>query len=290
MRIESRAIWHHDQTAGTTNHADFEEKRPDYLNRNSIDRSDQNAWEGIFAQVLEDPDSSESRKILREFGDLSVDENERFQKVMHELKGRNVERVVDLGCGLGRHTKKLLERGFTVLAGDLSGSALKYMRHNIGIDAYSTYVERGKLVTAQFDMFGEWPEEFTDADAVIGIQSLYHGNGPEVRGLIEFIGHEILVPEGVLGFSASKDKGRSITGQNSKVSQSQDSTRPPGAYLSYPDGTTVPLEGREAGLPHYYISWQEIPELMLEVGGFEGYAAHDWNGLGYYFIYGYNPM
>jgi len=283
-----RQYWSHDPSAGLVSN-EQKQNTPDYLNRTLQDRMEQNAWEGIFSGVLQDPDSHESRMILKEFGDLSVDENKRFQKVMDELKGRGVNKVVDLGCGIGRHTKKLLDRGFTVYASDLSPSALEYMRHNIGADLYNDYTSRGRLFVAQFDMYSEWPDEFKDVDAVVGIQSLYHGNKEEVHGILSYIGHEVLVPEGVLGFSASKDVSRAITGQNSNKLDSEQTTRPPGAYLNYPEGTSVPLIGREAGLPHYYIKWGEIPELMLNVAEFEGYAAHDWNGLGYYFIYGYNP-
>lgn len=48
--------------------------------------------------------------------------------IIPELKKENARKVLDLGCGVGRHTVCLTSEGFQTYAVDLSPTAVKYCR------------------------------------------------------------------------------------------------------------------------------------------------------------------
>ena len=65
------------------------------------------------------------------------------------MRRRKLQRVYDLGCGVGRHTVFFAQQGFTVTASDVSPSAIEHTRSNLdaaGVDA----------LLHRLDM-GQWP-------------------------------------------------------------------------------------------------------------------------------------
>jgi len=67
---------------------------------------------------------------------LAIDEN--IPKIAQLFKEANVSRVLDLGCGSGRHTIYLTEKGFTVYGIDISDVGVKTARswlHTAGLHA-----------------------------------------------------------------------------------------------------------------------------------------------------------
>jgi len=82
------------------------------------------------------------------------------------LHGRSVERVLDLGCGAGRHVVFLAREGFQVVGQDISAVALRLSRialREAGVTA--------ELV--QHDM-EEIPFPDDSFDAVISVVAIYH--------------------------------------------------------------------------------------------------------------------
>ncbi|MHA2105635.1 MAG: class I SAM-dependent methyltransferase [Candidatus Hodarchaeales archaeon] len=47
------------------------------------------------------------------------------EKLVQLFKKRKVHRILDLGCGMGRHTLYLAKKGFLVIGSDISSTALK---------------------------------------------------------------------------------------------------------------------------------------------------------------------
>lgn len=72
--------------------------------------------------------------------------------------------VLDVGCGIGRNVKVLLERGFNVVALDISNTALKFLKRCIdALDGpYS-----GRLTLVYSDARGRIPLKSNIADMVI---------------------------------------------------------------------------------------------------------------------------
>ncbi len=239
-----------------------------WAERTTADRMTDNAWDRYYCENANDP------QLFEEFGHVS----DRFNYVIRELEKRRVETVVDAACGIGRHTKVLLDHGFQVRAFDLSAEAI-----SIALQANPEFykaIAEGRLTIEQFDMCEPWPESFREVDAVLGMQAIYHCTRSELVNLLRHLREHVLKPGGVLAFSASKRKERALLGDHPSENG--------GDFIVLEDGTHIPLKGREKGLPHYYLSWGEIPILLRDEVGFEDISVYDWNGAGYFFIYGFN--
>lgn len=98
-------------------------------------------------------------------------------------------RVLDLGCGTGRHASGLAAHGFAVTGLDVSPSALELARAQHGDEPGLTFVQHD-VMTAQ-----PWPVD--EVDAVIFVQGLGWGTDADQRRLLRRV-RQCLVPGGIL--------------------------------------------------------------------------------------------
>jgi methylase of polypeptide subunit release factors len=64
-------------------------------------------------------------KIYRDKGDLGYEVLPRIKKASTLFKTKGYKKILDLGCGTGRHSLFLAEQGFEVYATDMSPTAVK---------------------------------------------------------------------------------------------------------------------------------------------------------------------
>lgn len=103
-------------------------------------------------------------------------------------KARGGRKVLDLGCGVGRHALYLAEAGFDVCAIDASETGIAHCR---------TEAERlGLEVDAQVAMMNELPFENHSFDFVVSFNVIYHGDPEIVAGTAREVGR-ILKPKGL---------------------------------------------------------------------------------------------
>jgi len=154
-----------------------------------------------------------------------------FDEAAAEFQRRGCRRVLDLGCGNGRHTVALTQRGFDVTGLDISMSGLRETRkwlHEEGLDAGLLCADTRHSLPLQTDTF----------DAVLSTQVIHHAVIAQVRVAIAEI-RRVLCPGGVAFVTVA-----GLTGD-----------RP----LENEIGpcTVVPQEGSEKGLPHHLFSLEE---------------------------------
>jgi SAM-dependent methyltransferase len=150
-------------------------------------------------------------------------------------------RVVDLGCGSGRHTVFLAQRGLDVIGIDSSPAALNLSREWLTHEGLCARLARA-------DMRQPLPLSGGVCDAVISTQVIHHALLATVRGTAREI-TRILRPGGVLFVSMPSGMDTEDT------------------FQEIEPGTFVPISGREAGLPHHIFSAEELESL------FSGYTV-----------------
>ena len=107
-----------------------------------------------------------------------------------DLKNEKVKKVLDLGCGAGRHSVLLAKSGFEVIGIDISKSALK-------IATRWTKRERLKNVAFVRATMTNIPLRDSCLDAVISISVMHHGFKKDVETTVKEI-HRILGENGKL--------------------------------------------------------------------------------------------
>ncbi|MGA2504603.1 MAG: class I SAM-dependent methyltransferase [Anaerolineales bacterium] len=177
----------------------------------------------------------------------SANVEDRWRIVADELlpvallwKNKNYRNILDLGCGIGRNALYLAKMGFSVSAFDLAADGLAQLykearRGNLNID-----VKLGDMITL--------PYKSGFFDCVLAFHSIYH---TDYDGLIKVLSEIRRV--------IRKD-GQIFITFNSKDSDSWNlfSDRRIDEYTLYK------TEGPEVDIPHTYLEYADVLNLMKE--------------------------
>lgn len=110
-----------------------------------------NPWEGIF--------KSKGRVFDKPQKELVA--------LVKTFKSANVKKILDLGCGSGRHTVMLAKEGFELYSSDESPTAVNMTRQWLEKEALSANLQ-------QFSCYEKFPFADSFFDAVISTRVIYH--------------------------------------------------------------------------------------------------------------------
>jgi len=157
--------------------------------------------------------------------------------IINRWKLKGYKKILDLGCGVGRHSILLAENGFDVYACDLSQQ---------GIDRLNKMIDKNKLKisTIVSDMLNI-PYDSEWFDAVIAFRSIYHTDDNGIRKTIGNINRVL------------KSQGEALVTFNSKNSWSFKNSD---NFIS--SNTIMKTSGQESGIPHFYADKKDIEDLL----------------------------
>jgi SAM-dependent methyltransferase len=153
-----------------------------------------------------------------------------------QLRERGARRVLDLGCGAGRHVIYLARAGFDVCGVDLAENGLAHTRAWLARENLSAELKQGDIAQIPY------PDEFFDA--VISVYVIYHITYPEMQRVVAEI-HRVLKRGGSALVSLQSKRGWRY--QQGKEIE--------------PD-TFVTDVGADARVPHHYSDLAEIGKLF----------------------------
>lgn len=160
--------------------------------------------------------------------------------LLYRWKNLGKTRLLDLGCGKGRHALFFAKEGFEVYALDISES---------GINILKEKSQRCNLkVFALVSDMHSLPYEDEFFDCILAYHAIYHTNRDGLKKVISEI------------YRVLKNGGEFYVTFNSKYSRSFNN--PNNIFLD--DGTVIKREGIEAGIPHYYLDKEEIYSFMKD--------------------------
>jgi tellurite methyltransferase len=121
-----------------------------------------------------------------------LEPDETVVKLMKKLDKSKIKDVLDLGCGIGRHTLCFAKEGFDVTAVDSSSNALDLLRHKLDTLGLHAKVLEGDYSQ---DLFKE--ESF---DFILAFNVIYHGYRETFKDAIQLI-YKWLRPNGSFFFT-----------------------------------------------------------------------------------------
>jgi ubiquinone/menaquinone biosynthesis C-methylase UbiE len=156
-------------------------------------------------------------------------------KVVKYFKKYNVRKVLDLGCGSGRHLVYLAKRGFDVYGIDIAEHGIKIARRWLKEEGLKANLKVG-------DIYRKLPYKNNFFDAIISIRTLHHERIEKIKKLIKEM-ERILKPNGLIFITVTKRESK-------KKIPKEDLWK----IKFIAQRTIIPLTGEENGLIHYYFN------------------------------------
>jgi ubiquinone/menaquinone biosynthesis C-methylase UbiE len=152
------------------------------------------------------------------------------------LEERKTKRILDLGCGAGRHVTYLSERKFESYGSDISETGLKLTKKKL----------RSRKLEAEIIKCDMKSIPYIDSyfDAAICIRTIYHQKLKEIQETISEI-HRVL-----------KKKGLLLANFHSKRSSKY------GKGIKIEENTFMEKNGPEKGVLHHFVDENELHELL----------------------------
>ena len=178
-------------------------------------------------------------RIFTERGRVFIDPHPDINRVVKLIGDADGSRILDLGCGTGRHIVYLARLGCDVYGFDASPKALSMTQEWLNDeDLEATLFEH--------QMEDPFPYENNFFDTVISIQVIHHNLMKNIRKTINEI-ERVLRPGGILFVTVP-------VLHPGPVSEEDD-----WKLVEVEEGTYVPQKGWESGIPHHYFTLEEIP-------------------------------
>ncbi|MBD3405419.1 MAG: methyltransferase domain-containing protein [Candidatus Lokiarchaeota archaeon] len=183
----------------------------------------------IFESIMPDWD-----EIFREKGHVFPSPHPDFPRVVELMKQHEVRRVLDIGCGTGRHLVYLAKHDFETYGFDASPHALELAKRWLQEEDLSADVFQHRMETS-------FPFDDGFFDAIISIQSIHHNMMSDIRSTINEI-ERVTSPRSILFITVP-------TFQPGPVAPEDD-----WELRKVEPDTYIPEKGPESGIPHHYFS------------------------------------
>jgi len=165
-----------------------------------------------------------------------------LERVVQVFQKHQVKRVLDVGCGSGRHLVFLSRRGFETYGFDISQRALSLAQEWLQEEGlHSAIIEHR--------MEERFPYDDAFFDAVVSTQVIHHNRMIEILFTVSEI-ERVLRPCGILFVSFPRLSGVPSEGDKDwELEQIE-----PGTY--------IPRSGPEAGIAHHYFTEDETYKVF----------------------------
>jgi len=129
-------------------------------------------------------------KIFKKYGKVFLKPQEDIPKISKSFKKHDVKRILDLGCGSGRHLVYLAKHNFNVYGIDIAKSGIKIAKDWLKEEGVKVNLKIGDIYKRL-----PYPDDFFDA--IISTQTLHHARIEKIRRLIKEM-ERILKPNGLI--------------------------------------------------------------------------------------------
>jgi ubiquinone/menaquinone biosynthesis C-methylase UbiE len=171
-------------------------------------------------------------RVFKKEGKFFLKPEKDVRKVAKFFEKERVKKILDLGCGSGRHLVYLAKHGFDVYGIDIAKYGIKIAKDWLKKEGLKSHLKVG-------DMHKKLPYKDNFFDAIIGIGTLNHGKIKEIRRTIDEV-RRILKPGGLIFITVNKERPQKYIPKEKLYGIKYIAPR-----------TYIILGGVERGTPHY---------------------------------------
>jgi len=179
--------------------------------------------------------------IFTKRGKVFTNPHQDMDKLTKIFKENGVQRVLDLGCGTGRHLLFFSKKGFDVYGIDKSPKGLEIAKNWLDEENLSA-----KLTHQRIDQ--KFPYENDFFDVIISIQVIHHNLVKEILFSVKEI-ERVLKPKGFIFITVPFLQAFNV--KNDKWNLKRVEKR-----------TYIPQSGPEEGLPHHFFTIAELKHVF----------------------------
>ncbi len=186
-------------------------------------------------------------RIFKKQGRVFLEPHEDMVKVADLFKKHNFRKILDLGCGTGRHVIFLARKGFKVSGIDIAEQGIKITKEWLKSEKLQADLNIGSI-------YNKLPYKNNSFDAVISTNTIHHGKIENIRKSVREISR-VLKPGGMIFITVRKRKFGKFY-PNSTIIEGYGHQKY--KYKVIDSRTYVPIEGGEKGLIHYLFNKELI--------------------------------
>ncbi len=177
--------------------------------------------------------------FYREGSSSSVEPDPNLLAHIDFFRRSHVRRILDLGCGDGRHLIFLGKLGYEMYGLDFAPTALNHSKEWLNEEGLQAELKCGDMSQLP------WPDQYFDA--IVSIRVLHHHTIVSARKTFDEV-HRVLRTGGYVLATVAKAPAPRDWKE--------------GHFTKKGPRTYVPLKGHEKGLPHHFFTERELRRLM----------------------------
>ncbi|TSC53450.1 MAG: transcriptional regulator, MerR family [Parcubacteria group bacterium LiPW_39] len=182
-------------------------------------------------------------EIFKEKGLVFLEPKKEIIKVAEIFIRNGVKKVLDLGCGSGRHVVYLAKKGFEIYGFDIAEEGIHLAKSWLRKEGLKANFSVGSI-------YERMPFKDNFFDAVISTHSIHHGRIKDVRKAIREV-YRVLKQGGFIFINLRKRRIRKYDPKN-KIIEKYGAQKV--SYKMIAPRTYAPIEGGEKDLLHYLFN------------------------------------
>lgn len=191
-------------------------------------------------------------KIFKWYGGVFTKPQEDVPEITNLFKRKLVKKVLDLGCGSGRHTVYLAKHGFDVYGLDVAPKGIKMTKDWLKKEKLKAKLKINSI-------YKKLPYKDNFFDAIISTQVIHHERIKNIKKLIKEI-ERILKPKGLIFITVRRKRFTFKKLRKIKTIKGLSSGKVKVRDKIIEDRTCVPIEGGEKGLIHFLFNKKLLRE------------------------------